>query len=44
VFEGVDERVDSSAVGTWGDASELAGNGVVGGELGSVGVELEVCV
>merc|ERR1719360_229139 len=43
-IEGIDKGVDSSAVGTVGDASDLAGNGVVGGELGSVGVELEVSV
>jgi len=43
-IEGVDEGVDSSAVGTGGDASDLAGNGVVGGKLGGVGVELEVSV
>merc|ERR1719223_2038839 len=43
-IEGIDEGVDSSAVGTVGDTSDLAGNGVVGGELGSVGVELEVSV
>merc|ERR1719360_142375 len=43
-IEGIDEGVDSSAVGTVGDASDLAGNGVVGGELGSVGVELEISV
>merc|ERR1719276_469336 len=43
-IEGIDEGVDSSAVGTVGDASDLAGNGVIGGELGSVGVELEVSV
>merc|ERR1719360_162876 len=31
-IEGIDEGVDSSAVGTVGNASDLAGNGVVGGE------------
>jgi len=42
--EGVDEGVDTGAVSTGRHASQLGSNGVVGGKLGGVGVELEVSV
>lgn len=43
-IERVDKGVDSGTVGARGNAGELVGDGVVGGESGSVGVVLEVTV
>jgi len=42
--EGVDEGVNSGAVGAGGHAAELLGDGIVRGESGGVGVVLEVTV